>query len=134
MRMHRLIGMALCVAAVGFPLMAWSGPAPDTDGDGTPDVLDNCSEVAQTGVEFCDNDRNGYGNVCDFDLSNDGAVNTDDIRLLPEMLSRGGRSPADLNCDGATNSGADIFLIPARLNAGFPGPSGLPCAGTIPCQ
>lgn len=133
MMVHSVLRMAFCVAIASLPLMAFGGPAPDTDEDGVPDVLDNCSSVAQVGVEFCDDDVNGFGNVCDWDLTGDGAVNTDEVPLLPAHLADGGATPSDLNCDGATNTD-DVLLIPARLGAGFPGPSGLPCAGSTPCQ
>jgi hypothetical protein len=53
------------VFAVGFPLVAMGG-APDADGDGIPDAVDNCPTVPNA------NQANGdlplpdaFGNVCD---------------------------------------------------------------------
>ena len=50
-----------------------------------------------------DADQDGYGNICDADLNNSGTVTT-----------------------------ADFAILRPRLNAP-PGPSGLACAGTVPC-
>jgi hypothetical protein len=54
-------------------------------------------------VPQCDTDADGYGNACDPDVNNDGGVGTPDYAHV----------------------GANI--------GGAPGPSGLSCAGTIPC-
>ena len=39
-----------CVLAAGFPLVAFAGPAADNDGDTVPDVIDNCSGLANSGT------------------------------------------------------------------------------------
>ena len=56
-----------------------------------------------TGPSQLDADGDGYGNICDADLNNSGTVTT-----------------------------ADFAILRARLNTA-PGPSGLVCAGTVPC-
>ena len=52
-----LFALALCL-----PVAAFAGPATDCDGDGVPDVIDNCSAVANAGANGCDDDIDGYGN------------------------------------------------------------------------
>ena len=37
-----------------------------------------------------------------------------------------------MNCDGVVNA-VDSGKFLGQLSAGVPGPSGLPCAGTVPC-
>ena len=128
MMVHSVLRTALCVAIASLPLMAFGGPAPDTDGDGVPDVLDNCSEVANAAPNNCDSDVDGYGNACDADVTNDGLNTGADIA---PFIAAG---PVDQNCDGLP-TGADIAPFIATLQAAQnPGPSGLPCAGSIPCQ
>jgi hypothetical protein len=108
--------------------------APDTDGDGLADELDNCKQVANP--TQLDADSDGYGNICDADLNNSGTVTTADFGLLRSVLGQPASfSPtaavADMNGSGTVTT-ADFGLLRARLGTG-PGPSGLACAGTIPC-
>jgi len=51
----------------------------DTDIDGIPQSLDNCTAVAN--ADQRDTDGDGYGNLCDGDLNNDGEANTLDLNL-----------------------------------------------------
>lgn len=110
---------------------------PDTDGDGLPDAVDNCILVANnTGVAAqCDSDNDGLGNLCDADLNNNGHTNAQDYILFRAQLGQPstapGYNPADLNCNGAVNS-QDFVLFRGLLGLP-PGPSGLACAGTVPC-
>ncbi|MEL7450497.1 MAG: peptidoglycan DD-metalloendopeptidase family protein [Pseudomonadota bacterium] len=100
----------------------------DADTDGIPDFADNCSAVAN--ADQRDTDLDGYGNVCDADLSNDGAVNFTDLGLMKSVFFTADDN-ADLNGDGVVNF-SDLGMLKAAFFAP-PGPSGMPCAGTIPC-
>jgi len=120
------------------------GLTTDTDGDGVPDPLDNCISVPNAGPLGCDTDMDGYGNACDADFNNDGVSDGLDF-MAPHFLAdfsagmessneAGGAQGTDMNCDG-TVDGVD-FVAPHFLTGfavGAPGPSGLSCAGTVPC-
>ena len=119
----------------GLSLAAAAESAPDTDGDGVPDSLDNCTTVPNPPPVFdCDTDKDGYGNRCDGDLNNDGLVDGLDFIAL-QACSASGSDPdgvgCDLNCDTLSN---DLSTFREAFEAGaVPGPSGLECAGTVPC-
>jgi hypothetical protein len=100
----------------------------DTDLDGVTDDEDNCIEVPNGpdipdagGNSQLDADGDGYGNVCDADLNNDGVVNGGDIGPFRAALGSAGGA-ADFNGDG-TVSGGDIGVLRASLGSA-PGPSG----------
>ncbi len=111
------------------------GEVCDDDGDGLVNRSDNCSRVANPG--HCDTDRDGYGNLCDADFDQSGSVDAVDFsRYFKRDLRAGvdsGRG-TDMNCDGVV-SDADFPGFQARFKStrSQPGPSGLRCAGTIPC-
>ena len=109
-------------------------PPPDTDGDGFADPADNCSLVSNPSQ--LDADADGYGNLCDADLNNSGLTTTADfghpaVRAQPE---RRHRAPTLRRRPERQRHGDDSrFRHPARRLNGAPGPSGLACAGTVPC-
>ena len=133
-----LFALALCL-----PVTAFAGPATDSDGDGVPDVIDNCKDVQNAGASGCDDDIDGYGNFCDGDFNND--LVSDGLDFSPLFLAdfvsgsqsvNGAGNPqgTDMNCDG-TVDGVD-FSVPfflTQFGTGTPGASGLSCAGTVPC-
>jgi len=67
----------------------------DSDGDGIEDVQDNCINDANTNQR--DTDKNGYGNLCDGDLNNDGSVSFTDLDLLRASF---GTDDPDADFDG----------------------------------
>ena len=96
----------------------------DADGDYVGDGSDNC--VGVFNPHQIDADADGYGNACDGDLNNDGAVGMDDVGLMFAAL-QSADPVADLNSDdgvGMDDVGDLLIMLGDE-----PGPSGLECAG-----
>lgn len=97
----------------------------DSDGDGVADANDVCILVPDGPVQprpQRDSNADGFGNLCDADLNDDGIVNFADLARLRRVFF-GPDPDADLNGDGIVN-----FADLARMRAAFfgpPGPSGL---------
>jgi len=116
-------------AALGSPATAslTISDAQDTDGDGVPQSLDNCTAVANT--DQLDTDGDGYGNRCDGDLNNDGSTNTLDLQIYRGMHdTHSGDSAYDPNADFDGDSFIDDsdLDIYRGLHRRPPGPS---CCG-----
>ena len=100
----------------------------DVDGDGVPDTLDDCLRAPN--ADQRDTDHDGFGNACDPDYDENGVVNFGDLAALKSRFF--GRDPnTDLNGDGVVNF-ADLAILKS-LFFRAPGPSGLACAGQVPC-
>lgn len=110
----------------------------DFDGDGVKDNDDDCvfqpngPLVPDAGgnVQW-DTDNDGYGNLCDGDLNNDGSTNTLDLNLYKasHRTSVGDanyNANADFNGDGTINT-LDLNIY-KELHRKPPGPS---CCGTL---
>ena len=110
--------LALCSLGTS-PLQAQTALT-DTDADGVPDVLDNCTRVAN--ADQADIDLDGFGNACDADVDNDGRVTAADVTLVKANQNRV-NVPGDVNGDGRINS-VDLLFVQGRVNQ-VPGPSGL---------
>jgi len=107
----------------------------DGDGDAVGDACDNCSEAADRTQR--DGDGDGFGDACDADLDNDGAVDPQDLRRLRRSFGSrrsNARYGGSLDSDADGVIGADDFSSLRARRWGAPGPSGLSCAGTIPCK
>jgi hypothetical protein len=123
----------------------------DTDGDGVPDISDNCPFVPNPGQSDVDTD--GFGDVCDNcprvsnpnqaitismpgDVNNNGAITSADIIYLVNYVFKGGFAPVpcpavgDVNCDGAITSADIIFLVNFVFKSGLPPCD--PCASAPP--
>jgi len=111
------------------PASAASTPTPDTDGDGLGDSLDNCLLTAN--ANQLDSDEDGYGNRCDPDFTNNGIVDSQDGALLKSAFGSSGFPNRDLNGNGIVDSQDGAIL--KSMFGKPPGPSGLACAGTVPC-
>ncbi len=114
----------------GGELQAWSleictTPLPellDSDGDGVSDDSDNCIDVANPDQR--DTHGDGYGNICDPDLDNDGIVNVLDLGILRNaFFDSGAGLDADLNGDEVVNT-VDLGIMKSYF-FGPPGPSGV---------
>jgi hypothetical protein len=124
--------------AFGLSFSASAGSSTDTDADGVPDAYDNCSETpngpsGSTGS--CnsqeDYDQDGYGQICDPDVDNTGNTLGGDLTIVLGNLNVPGELVTDIDCSGNT-LGGDLTAVLQALNTP-PGPSGLACAGSIPC-
>jgi hypothetical protein len=113
----------------------------DADSDGISDLMDNCLVVPNgpslgTGSCFAqeDGDLDGYGNPCDSDIDNDGGASLADVSaVLGASILVSTVLVTDLNCNGAADL-TDVSKALADAAAVLPpGPSGLACAGMIPC-
>ncbi len=89
----------------------------DQDYDGAPDSVDNCLNVANPNQR--DTNADGYGNICDPDLNNDGIVNNTDLTLMKQVFYTSNAN-ADLNGDGYVNFG-DLAILKSMFNKA-PGP------------
>ncbi len=98
----------------------WLFANTDGDTDGVPDFADNCSSVINTDQR--DTDGDGFGNVCDADLDNDGMINFSDLSLFAGRFFSGDPD-ADLNGDGTVNF-IDLNIVSQSFFA-QPGPSGV---------
>jgi hypothetical protein len=109
---------------------------PDSDGDGWTDSADNCVAVANP--TRCDTNLDGFGNACNSDYNGDGIVG-----LVPDfmtfvanfalMMVPPASPDADSNCDGIIRLVPDFADFVAGFELGVSGPSGVFCAGGIPC-
>ncbi len=94
----------------------------DSDLDGVADALDNCTNVANPDQR--DTHGDGYGNLCDPDLDNNGTVDFRDLELLKaEFFNSGAGQDADLDGDEQVNF-ADLQIM-KDFFFGPPGPSGV---------
>jgi hypothetical protein len=110
-------------------------PAGDTDGDGVCDSADNCLE--EPNADQIDSNLDGYGNACDPDYDDDGVVSIPDFRMFrPHLGSSSGDASFDpsFDHDGDGAVGIPDFAMLRHYFGERPGPSGLSCAGTIPCE
>ena len=126
-----VIGMLF---VLGLALAAEAGSIADRDGDLVPDAFDNCVEDAngpnQGLINQLDTNADGYGNWCDADYNNDGRVDGADFGIFVSFFGSGDLT-ADLTGNGLFDGG-DFGRFIVLFNQPT-GPSGLPCAGTIPC-
>lgn len=94
--------------------------AVDSDGDGIVDDADNCILVANPDQR--DTDGDGFGSLCDPDLTNDCIVNNADFEEMQSFLFSADAN-ADLTGDGRVDP-ADLGVMKS-LFFQPPGPSGV---------
>jgi hypothetical protein len=102
----------------------------DSDGDGVPDVADNCklaangpNDTAAAGPSQNDTDGDGYGNMCDPDFNDNGIVDPTDFSLLKSRFGQTGFPDQDLNGNGIVDP-TDFSILKGMFGLP-PGPSGL---------
>jgi len=101
----------------------------DDDNDGIRNELDNCIDkpngplILDAGNNSqLDTDGDGYGNICDPDLNNDGIVTVTDFLILRGRLHT---LDPDADLDGSGFVTVTDFLILRGMLNKPPGPSGL---------
>jgi hypothetical protein len=107
---------------------------PDLDSDGVTDAEDNC--VVASNPTQLDADQDGYGNACDADYDDDGSVGGSDFSSVRESYGTNDAIPGwepQLDADGDGVVGSVEFMLVRGSFGGPPGPSGLACAGNVPC-
>jgi hypothetical protein len=111
----------------------------DSDGDGVPNVWDNCVDVPNGPIgtsTMCqaqeDGDGDGFGNACDTDFNQNGATDLSDLNTIWNSI--GSSDPElDFNCNGAVDL-IELGQMQGLLGSA-PGPSALACAdpqSTVP--
>jgi len=119
MNIKLILFTGLIAASLAF--VANAGSIDDTDTDLIPDVFDNCSLVANgpAGQDQLDADADGFGNICDGDLDQDGVVAGTDFGLFVGLFGSAGTA-ADFDGDGVV-AGTD-FVAFVALFGSAPGP------------
>jgi len=108
--------------------------APDADSDGIADEEDDCA-VAPDTLQL-DSDQDGYGNACDADYDDNGMVGLSDFLAFGSVFGSSSGSPgwnAEMDANGDGTIGVNDFLAFGGSFGAGPGPSGLTCAGSVPC-
>jgi hypothetical protein len=106
----------------------------DGDSDSVPGGADNCLGTPNT--RQLDTDFDGYGNACDADYDDNGMVGASDWMRLARAFGAAIGSPAydpSLDADGDGAIGTPEWLLGSGSFGASPGPSGLACAGSVPC-
>ena len=107
-----------------WPIAASDAELLDSDGDGIPDVSDNCIE--EENASQLDTDGDDYGNACDCDFDQNLACSIADFSIFREdYIATADRGVGtDMDGNGAVSI-ADFSLFRTGYVAGVPGPSGL---------
>ena len=127
--------MRLTIFAAMLAFLLWGTPAlagnaPDFDGDGVVDTLDNCSDALNAAQD--DTDGDNCGNLCDADYNNDGVVAIADFGLFgAAWLSNDEEKCHAEPIPGCTVAIGSFGFFGAQWGSA-PGPSGT-TAGTTAC-
>lgn len=128
----RLTVFAATLAFLLWGAPAFAGSAPDSDGDGVADAIDNCSDDINTLQD--DTDRDDCGNLCDADYDDSGVVGFPDFGAF--ALAFGGTDQEYCHVEPISGPpcvvGFPDFGFFALNFGATPGPSGS-TAGTTAC-
>ncbi|MCQ8116149.1 dockerin type I domain-containing protein [Methylomonas rosea] len=108
------------IASAEFAGAVAAQPAPDSDGDGVADNLDNCKLVVNANQR--DTDGDSFGNICDPDFNQNNVVDPADLSRLKSKLGTVSANE-DLNGNGVVDP-ADLSLLKTYLGKA-PGPTGI---------
>ena len=111
------LGVGLCAVVLLSGSVALGA---DADNDGIDDNVDNCTLAAN--ADQRDTDGDDYGNACDPDFDNDGAVTFSDLASIKAVFLDAGDLDQDIDGDGVVTFG-DLAVVKANF-LGAPGPSG----------
>ena len=114
-----LFGAGLIDVKASYDFLHCSGGT-DTDGDGVPDICDNCTQLSNP--QQIDTDQDGYGNRCDADFNQNQVVDIGDIYSFIGMIGTNNAN-GDFNNNGVVDIG-DIYAF-IDLIGKPPGPSAL---------
>ncbi len=138
MRLRSTLHAGLLVSSA--LLIASPAAAQDADGDGVLDANDNCITVPNGptipdagGNIQLDTDSDGFGNACDADYTNDGAVGLPDFAILRAQFGKFDDDPTfnpDVDHQGDGAIGIADFNVYRSSFGQEPGPSC--CAGQSP--
>ncbi len=126
----RLTVFAATLAFLLWGTPAFAGSAPDFDGDGISDGLDNCSDDPNDDLD--DTDADGCGNICDADYDQDGAIGFFDFGEF--LLEFGSTNEEFCHFQPVIpcNVGLNDFGYFLKAFSFPPGPSGV-VSGTTAC-
>lgn len=138
--MNRLQSLAIAASLVVGMLPAIGRAWSDSDADLIRDEVDNCQLLGngpnQSGMQ-ADCDADGYGNRCDADYDQDLFTTPADFGFFlgqfGSSFPSGTCIDADHDGDGAVTP-ADFGVFLTFFGRAAPGPSGLRCAGSVPCR
>ena len=139
----RIAVIFICALSATFLLASRdspAGPPCETDLDGVECSSDNCLFVNNGPLAGAcsaqeDGDMDGYGVACDTDFNNNGATDAADLgAMLTAVVTVSPAVVTDLNCNGAADTSDLGKVLLDTIVSQLPGPSGLACAGTLPCS
>jgi hypothetical protein len=126
-------GDGICEARDNCPTVANADQA-NADGDAHGDACDLCVLVPDD--DAGDADTDGFGDLCDADYDQNSIVGISDFGMFAGGFGSSVNEPgyiAILDHDANGVVGIGDFGVITRSFGGAPGPSGLGCAGTMPC-
>jgi hypothetical protein len=126
----RLTVFAATLAFLLWGAPAFAGSAPDADGDGVSDLVDNCSDTVNTGQD--DTDADDCGNRCDADYDGSGTPDVGDFGQFTIKFGSTDEQKCHIEPIPGCNVGVGDFGFFTQNFGVTPGPSGT-TSGTTAC-